>query len=100
MLTVLTFPCIWLAHVRSILEYCSLMCSHSRVKGITTFKLMQRQAGKFNLNDYVSPYHERCTALTILPLCFRREIIDMCFLYSYTFMVNYLVITLVGLILG
>ena len=44
---------------------------------------MQRQASKFILNDYVSPYHGRCTALSILPLCFRREIIDLCFFYSY-----------------
>ena len=41
------------------------------------------RASKFILNDYVSPYHERWTALSILPLCFRREIIDLCFLYSY-----------------
>ena len=44
---------------------------------------VQRQASKFILNDYVSPYQERCTALSILPLSFRREIIDLCFLYSY-----------------
>ena len=43
---------------------------------------VQCQASKFILNDYVSPYNERCTALSIVPLCFRREIIDVCFLYS------------------
>ena len=74
---------LYLAHVRSILEYCSSMWSPNHVKDIIKLKWVQRQASKFILNDYVSPYHERCTALSILPLCFRREIIDLCFLYSY-----------------
>ena len=65
-----------LASVRSILEY----CSPNHVKDIIKLERVQRQASKFILNDYVSPYHERCTALSILPLCFRREIIDLCFL--------------------
>ena len=74
---------LYLAHVRSILEYCSPMWSPNYVKDIIKLERVQRQASKFILNDYVSPYHERCTALSILPLCFRREIIDLCFLYSY-----------------
>ena len=74
---------LYLAHVRSILEYCSPMWSPTHVKYIIKLKRVQRQASKFILNDYVSPYHERCTALSILNLCFRREIIDLCFLYSY-----------------
>ena len=53
------------------------------VKDIIKLERVQRQASKFILNDYVSPYYERCTALSILPLYFRREIIDLCFLYSY-----------------
>ena len=74
---------LYLAHVRSILEYCSPMWSPTHVKDIIKLERVQRQASKLILNDYVSPYHERCTALSILPLCFRREIIDLCFLYSY-----------------
>ena len=74
---------LYLAHVRSILEYCSPMWSPNHVKDIIKLERVQRQASKFILNDYVSPYHERCTALSILPLCFRREIIDLCFLYNY-----------------
>ena len=70
---------LYLAHVRSILEY----CSPNHDKDIIKIERVQRQASKFLLNNYVSPYHERCTALSILPLCFRREIIDLCFLYSY-----------------
>ena len=59
------------------------MWSPNHVKDIIKLERVQRQASKFILNDYVSPYHERCTAISILPLCFRREIIDLCFLYSY-----------------
>ena len=59
---------LYLAHVRSILEYCSPMWTHVKIN-----------SSKLILNDYVSPYHERCTALSILPLCFRRDIIDLCF---------------------
>ena len=72
---------LFLAHVRSILEYCSPTWSPTHVKDIIKLEQVQRQASKYFLNDYVSPYHERCTALSILPLCFRREIID--FLYSH-----------------
>ena len=85
---------LYLAHVRSILEYCSSMWSPTHVKDIIKLERVQHQASKFILNDYVSPNHERCTALSILPLCFRRKIIDLCF-YTAAFMINYLVITLV-----
>ena len=74
---------LYLTHVRSILEYCSPLWSPNHVKDIIKLERVQRQASNFILNDYVSPYHERCTALSILPLYFRREIIDLCFLYSY-----------------
>ena len=53
---------LYLAHVRSILEYCSPMWSPNHVKDIIKLERVQRQASKFILNDYVSPYHERCTA--------------------------------------
>ena len=64
------------------------MWSPTHVKDIIKLERVQRQASKIILKDYVSPYHERCTALSILPLCFRREIIDLCF-YTATSMVNY-----------
>ena len=59
------------------------MWSPTHVKDIIKLERVQRQASKFILNDYAPPYHERYTVLSILPLCFRREIIDLCFLYSY-----------------
>ena len=63
---------LYLAHVRSIFEYCSPIWSPSHVKDTIKLERVQRQASKFILDDYVSPYDERCTALSILPLCFRR----------------------------
>ena len=48
------------------------MWSPAHVKDIIKLERVQRQASKFILDDYVSPYHERCTALSILHLCFRR----------------------------
>ena len=74
---------LYLAYVKSILEYCSPMWSPNHAKDIIKWERVQRQASKFILNDYVSPYYVRCAALSILPLCFRGEIIDLYFLYSY-----------------
>ena len=68
-------------HIIRGVEYCSPMWSPNHVKDIVKLERVQRQASKFILNEYVSPYHKRCTALSILPLCFRREIIDLCFLF-------------------
>ena len=48
---------LYLAHVRSILEYCSPMWSPNHVKAIIKLERVQRQASKLILNDYVSPYH-------------------------------------------
>ena len=76
---------IWLMSgvLLSIIEYCSPMWSPSHLKDIIKLERVQHQASKLILNNYVSLYHERCTAISILPLCFRQEIIDLCFLYSY-----------------
>ena len=73
----------YLAHVRTILEYCSPLWSPSHVQDIIKLGRVQRQGARFILSDYVSPYHERCTELCILPFCFSGEIIDLCSVYSY-----------------
>ena len=62
---------LYLAHVRSILEYCSPMWSPTHVKDIIKLERVQRQASKFILNDYVSPYHKRCTTFYSNYLCAR-----------------------------
>ena len=46
---------LYLAHVKSILEYCSPMWSPSHVNDTMKLERVQRQASKFILSDYVSP---------------------------------------------
>ena len=46
---------LYLANVRTILEYCSPLWSLSHVKDIIELERVQRQASKCILNDYVSP---------------------------------------------
>ena len=45
---------------------------------------VQRHVTKCILNEYSSdvPYRDRCLTLGILPLCYRREILDLCFLFK------------------
>ena len=45
---------------------------------------VQRHATKFILNEYSSDvsYRDRCLNLGILPLCYRRESLDLCFLFK------------------
>ena len=45
---------------------------------------MQRHATKYVLNNYSDmSYAERCIKRSILPLCFRREIIDLVLFYKH-----------------
>ena len=71
---------LYLAHVRSILEYCSPMWSPTHVKDIIKLKRLQCQASKFILNDYVPLRPSRNNRLVF---------------FIQLLMVNYLVITLV-----
>ena len=45
---------------------------------------VQHHVTKFILNEYSSDvsYRDRCLTLGILPLCYRREILDLCFLFK------------------
>ena len=45
---------------------------------------VQRHVTKFILNEYSSDvsYRDRCLTLGILPLCYHREILDLCFLFK------------------
>ena len=75
---------LYVSHVRSILEYCSLLWSPTNVKDILLLERVQRHATKYILNNYSNmSYAERCIKLSILPLCFRQEIIDLVLLYRY-----------------
>ena len=71
---------LYVSHVRGILEY----CSPTNVKDILLLERVQRHATKYILNTYYDmSYAERCIKLFILPLCFRREIIDLVLFYKY-----------------
>ena len=51
---------------------------------ILRLERVQRHATKYILNDYTAlSYTERCVKLSILPLCYRREIIDLSLFYKY-----------------
>ena len=74
----------YVSHVRSILQYCSPLWSPANVKDILLLERVQRHATKYILNNYSDmSYAERCIKLSILPLCFRREIIDLVLFYKY-----------------
>ena len=56
----------------------------ANVKDILLLERVQRHATKYILNNYSHmSYAERCINLSILPLCFRREIIDLVLFYKY-----------------
>ena len=75
---------LYVSHVRSILEYCSPLWSPANVKDILLLERVQRHATKYILNNYSDmSYAERCIKLSFLPLCFRREIINLVLFYKY-----------------
>ena len=75
---------LYVSHIRSILEYCSPIWSPANVKDILLLERVQRHATKYILNNYSDfSYAERCIKLSILPLCFRREIIDLLLFLKY-----------------
>ena len=73
---------LYVSHVCSILEYCSYLWSPANA--ILLLERVQSHATKYILNNYSDmSYAERCIQLSILPLCFRREIIDLMLFYKY-----------------
>ena len=76
---------LYLSHVRSLLEYCTLLWSPYQVNEIMRIERVQRHVTKFILNEYSSDvsYRDRCLTLGILPMCYRREILDLCFLFKF-----------------
>jgi hypothetical protein len=68
--------------VRSKLEYASVVWSphlHSDIKSLET---IQRSATRYIMNYPDMSYSERCAALQLLPLSFRREISDLLFMFK------------------
>ena len=74
---------LYLSHARSVLENCSPVWSPYLVTEIAALEKVQRRATKFILNDFSDiSYRDRCINLSLLPLSFRREIHDLCFLFN------------------
>ena len=66
----------------SIMNYCSEVWSPQGHVKIKALESIQRSMSKYILNNYDLSYVERCSELELLPLCFRREINDLLFVYK------------------
>ena len=69
--------------VRSKIEYASSVWSPYQHNQIKLVESIQRSASRYVLHYPELSYPQRCTALNLLPLCFRREISDLVFLFKY-----------------
>ena len=70
------------ALVRSIAEYSSPVWSPQGRMQLQAVERIQRHFTKFALHYPDISYKERCTVLGILPLCYRREILDLKLLFK------------------
>ena len=73
---------LYFSNIRNILEYCSVMWSPYHVKDILAIERVQRHATKYMLNYADMSYRDRCITLHLLPLCYRREILDLLFMFK------------------
>ena len=80
-----TFNCVnakeqlYIALVRSQLQYCSILWRPQLLKDITTIEHIQRRATKYILLDYNSTYKSRLQQLNLLPLMHYFELQDIMF---------------------
>lgn len=70
------------ALVRPLLEYGSLIWSQASKNNINMLEAFQRRASKFITNNYNIGYKERLLACNLMPLSYRREIMDIVFYYN------------------
>ena len=68
--------------VKPHLEYGSIIWSVAAKTNLKLIEYVQKRASKFITNNYVSDYKSRLISCNILPLSYRREIIDVKFLYK------------------
>ena len=67
----------------SLLDYCSQVWSPQNATYAKKIESVQRAMSKYVLNSYDDlSYVQRCIDLKTLPLCFRREINDLLFLFK------------------
>ena len=70
---------LYLTLVRSILEYCTIIWAPITRQNLIHIESIQRRATKFITGMPYASYKERVIACNLLPLSFRREILDCCF---------------------
>jgi hypothetical protein len=73
---------LYMSMVRSNVEYCSQIWSGTSRSNVIKIERIQRSATRFILNYPNSDYKERLQTLNIMPLSYRREILDITFLYK------------------
>jgi hypothetical protein len=70
------------ALVRSHLDFSSQVWSPSSKTKILQVESVQRSMTRYIVNNELS-YRDRCVVLDILPLSFRREMLDLMFIFNY-----------------
>ncbi len=68
--------------VRSLLEYCPQVWGGTTKRNVIAIERVQRSATRFILGYPELDYKERLSQLHLLPLSYRRERLDMRFLYK------------------
>ncbi len=71
---------LYASFVRSLLEYCPQVWGGTTKANITSLERVQRHATNYILGYPVLDYKERLSELSLLPLSYRREHPDLCFL--------------------
>jgi len=73
---------LYITLVRPKLEYCSLIWSPHTHNLITSLEKVQRRATKYILNNHTTDYRDRLIYCQLLPLSYRRELLDLSFLFK------------------
>jgi len=73
---------LYIALVRSQLQYCSILWRPQLIRDITTIERIQCRATKYILQDYNSSYKSRLQQQNLLPLMYYFELQDIMFFYK------------------
>ena len=68
---------------RSIVEYSAPVWSPQNADELTKLESVQRAMTRFATKFDGRSYQDRCIDLNLLPLCFRREILDLVFFHKF-----------------